>query len=107
MRPIHSKLRVIVAHSTLCNAKLRGYNVPKNTLVIPALCEIHFDERHFPDPQRFHPDRFLDADGKFRPNPAMIAFGIGKRDCMGKNLAKQETFLFTACLLHQVLGWRV
>ncbi len=69
--------------------------------MVPALCEIHYDPKHFPDPQRFDPGRFLDDQGHFVPHPTMVAFGVGKRDCLGKTLAKQETFLFSACLLHQ------
>jgi cytochrome P450 len=39
--------------------------------------------------------------GKFVAHPTMVAFGVGKRECLGKSLAKQETFLFPSCLLHQ------
>ncbi len=68
---------------------------------MPALWEIHRDPKHFPEPKEFKPERFLDSGGKFVENPAMVAFGVGKRECLGKVLAKQETFLFMACLLHQ------
>ena len=66
-----------------------------------GLCEIHYDPKHFPEPKKFDPPRFLNAEGKFVPHPTMVAFGVSKRECLGKTLAKQETFLFSACLLHQ------
>ena len=36
-----------------------------------------------------------------RPHPAVIPFGLGKRDCLGKALAKAEIFLLASHLLHQ------
>ncbi len=89
-------------HAATHDTTFKGYNFPKDSLVIPAVSEVHYDSKHFPNPERFDPDRFLDKSGRFVSNPAMIAFGIGKRECLGKTLAKQEIFLFTSCLVHQV-----
>ena len=91
-----------MSHFVTETTTLRGYTIPKHTVVKPMLCEVHADPRLFPEPEVFRADRFLDGDGKFLPHPAMVAFGVGKRECPGKTLAKQEAFLFTACLLHQV-----
>ena len=37
--------------------------------------------------------------GKYKPHPAMCQYGIGKRECPGKSLAKNEQFLFLTNLL--------
>ena len=37
---------------------------------------------------------------EFKPHRALVMFGIGKRECLGKNLAKMEFFLFLSGLLH-------
>ena len=37
----------------------------------------------------------------FKPHSALIPFGIGKRDCLGRSLAKMELFMFLSALLHQ------
>ena len=71
-----------------------------------ALTEVLHDPKHFPNPYEFKPERFLNVDqesGKlvFKPHPALIPFGIGKRDCLGRSLAKMELFLFLSALLHQ------
>ena len=71
-----------------------------------ALTEVLHDPKHFPNPYEFKPERFLNVDqesGKlvFKPHPALIPFDIGKRDCLGRSLAKMELFLFLSALLHQ------
>ena len=37
----------------------------------------------------------------FKPHHALIPFGIGKRDCLERSLAKMELFLLLSALLHQ------
>lgn len=64
--------------------------------------EVMHDPAHFSDPDRFDPTRFLDPEtGRYRPHRAMVAFGVGRRECLGRSLAKMEQYLFTAALLHQ------
>ena len=74
-------------------------------MVVFALTEVLNDPKHFPDPKKFNPERFLDTNdsGKlvYKPHKALIPFGIGKRDCLGKSLAKLELYLFLSALLHQ------
>ena len=57
------------------------------------------DEDIFDQPREFRPERFLDTHGQFVKHPSMIPFGIGKRNCLGEILARQELFLFTAVLI--------
>ena len=60
------------------------------------------DPQLFPDPSRFDPTRFLDpSTGGFVMPKGYVAFGVGKRECLGRSLAKIEQFLFTAALVHQ------
>jgi cytochrome P450 len=60
-----------------------GYRVPQRWLVRLCLGEAHEDPRHFPDPQRFDPSRFLGAvPGLDRYCP----FGAGTHSCLGDSL---------------------
>ena len=82
------------------------FRIPPDTFIAFALTEVLNDPKHFPNPNEFKPERFLETNsdsGKvvFKPHPALIPFGIGKRDCLGRSLAKLELFLFLSALLHQ------
>ncbi|XP_030584265.1 cytochrome P450 2J6-like [Archocentrus centrarchus] len=52
-------------------------------------------------PDSFNPQHFLDQDGKFRRREAFIPFSMGKRSCLGEQLARMELFLFFTSLLQR------
>ena len=63
------------------------------------LDSVMFDKAIFgDDADSFNPERFLDEEGKLQHFEAFIPFSIGKRACMGENLAKMELFLFIASM---------
>ena len=60
------------------------------------------DPENFENPEAFEPKRYIcSSSGVYKPHPLLLPFGIGKRECPGKSLAKMELFLFFATLLHQ------
>ncbi|KAL0279767.1 UNVERIFIED_CONTAM: hypothetical protein PYX00_001254 [Menopon gallinae] len=85
----------------LQETKLNGYIIPKNTTLLFSLLSLHMDEELFPDPQRFHPDRFLGPDGNFIRNNNFLPFGLGKRRCLGDILAKAFIFMVFAGIIQQ------
>uniref|UniRef100_A0A1I8GVW3 Cytochrome P450 n=1 Tax=Macrostomum lignano TaxID=282301 RepID=A0A1I8GVW3_9PLAT len=48
----------------------------------------------FPEPEKFKPERYLDAEARFSPNESVVPFGSGKRACLGESLARMELFVF-------------
>ena len=56
------------------------------------------DQAYWGDPENFRPDRFM-SEQKFRPDERNIPFGIGKRRCLGENLARMENFLLFSNLM--------
>ncbi|XP_069584382.1 cytochrome P450 2B4-like isoform X3 [Ranitomeya imitator] len=90
---------VSLPHATTTDITFRGYNLPKGTTVIPFLHSALRDKAYFEKPEEFYPGHFLDSEGQFKKNEALIPFSLGKRSCAGENLAKMEMFLFFTTLL--------
>ncbi|KAF2352186.1 Cytochrome P450 [Trinorchestia longiramus] len=90
-----------VERSTTRNTTLKGYFVPKDTIIMVGSYSIHHDPRYWNDPHKFYPERFLDETGtKFTaPKQGFFAFGSGRRQCAGELLARMELFLFTAAIV--------
>lgn len=45
------------------------------------------DEDVFPDPHSFKPERFFDEHGDLNSNNRILAYGFGRRICVGKSIA--------------------
>jgi cytochrome P450 len=68
------------------DVEVRGCRLPAGTFVNPAILLVHRSS-HWPDPERFDPDRFLGT----RPDPAIwLPFGGGSRRCLGAAFAATE-----------------
>ncbi|KAG9350980.1 hypothetical protein JZ751_024869 [Albula glossodonta] len=80
---------------------LSGFRVAKGMMVFPMLRPILRDKGEYSNPDQFHPEHFLDKNGKFLKREAFIPFSIGKRKCPGEPLARMELFLFFTCLLRR------
>ncbi|XP_053316450.1 cytochrome P450 2K6-like [Spea bombifrons] len=92
---------IAVPHATTQDVIFRGYFIPKGTEIITFLTSVLKDKAHFEKPDEFYPQHFLDSEGKFVKKEAFIPFchGLGRRSCIGENLAKMELFLFIIRLL--------
>jgi cytochrome P450 len=56
---------------------------------------MHRDPRFFPEPERFHPDRWREIN---LPKFVYLPFGAGPRVCVGASLALTESALALATL---------
>ena len=75
---------------------LRGYQIPKNSLLFTSIYHIH----HHPDlwdaPDTFDPDRWLPDRGKRAHQLSFMPFGAGQRQCIGNHMALMEGTLLLA-----------
>ncbi|XP_006096650.1 cytochrome P450 2U1 [Myotis lucifugus] len=88
-----------IPHMTSEKTVLQGYTIPKGTVIVPNLWAVHRDPAIWEKPNDFNPNRFLDDQGQLIKRETFIPFGIGKRVCMGEQLAKMELFLTFVSLM--------
>ncbi|CAG2113217.1 unnamed protein product, partial [Medioppia subpectinata] len=87
-----------VFHKALVNSKIGGYPVAQNTQVVLHQQAIMKDAKHWKNPDKFEPERFLDENGQFiQTKPvAYMPFSYGRRICPGESLAINDLFLVLA-----------
>lgn len=87
------------------NAKdthIKGYHIPKHTMIFPNLWSVHLSEKYWDNPQKFEPSRFLDEEGKIVRPDWHLPFSVGKRQCAGEGVARMELFLLLANLVQKL-----
>ena len=93
---------ILIPRSTTVDTKLAGYKIPANTFVILNMWSCMRDEKYWNEPNKFNPDRFLNADGTFEcNNPAMMPFSAGARACIGESLARSQLFIIFVSILQK------
>lgn len=77
------------------DSSIAGNTVKKGTQILFNIWNIHRDERHWEDAKEFKPYRWLDEQGKFDGHKYkhFLPFLIGKRSCIGEQIARAEIFL--------------
>ncbi|KAF7374545.1 O-methylsterigmatocystin oxidoreductase [Mycena sanguinolenta] len=74
-------------HASTADVVYNGYFIPKGTMVISNIWAMTRDESIYPEPERFNPDRFFTADGELNDDDTVLAFGFGRRICVGRHNA--------------------
>ncbi|KAG8738098.1 hypothetical protein FRC10_007291 [Ceratobasidium sp. 414] len=74
-----------------------GYRIPGNTMVIANIWGLLHDPAVYTNPGEFCPDRYF--GGEPAPDPALYAFGFGRRVCPGAHIAQQSLWLAISNIL--------
>ncbi|KAL5007821.1 hypothetical protein ScPMuIL_016627 [Solemya velum] len=92
---------IALPHYTSQDTSLDGFHIPKSTIVIANIDSVLNDPVLWNEPHKFHPERFLKADGSLEKPDEFIPFSIGRRVCLGESLARMELFLFLTSMVQR------
>ncbi|XP_046556193.1 probable cytochrome P450 12a5, mitochondrial [Haliotis rubra] len=84
---------------------LQGYRIPAGTSVVLMNQRTVKNKKYFPDPEVFRPERWMRDEEGLRSTPiptaALLPFGFGPRQCLGKRFAEQEIYLAVTKLIQK------
>jgi pentalenene oxygenase len=94
----------LFTRSAIVDTHLGKHPIPAGTVIAYSPYLIHHRPDLYPDPERFDPDRWDDAQRSPPPRDAFIPFGGGARTCIGDQFAMIEGALALATIAAR---WRL
>jgi len=88
----------IVTREALEDVEVGGYTLPKGATALLSQWAVHHDERYYPQPLQFDPQRWTPDQVAARPKMAYFPFGAGARLCIGEPFAWMEGVLLLAAI---------
>lgn len=88
----------LIGREATRDLELGGYRVKKGYTVFMSQWVNHRDPQHFPEPEAFRPERWLDGLAKRLPKYAYYPFGGGPRVCIGNTFALMEAAVILAAV---------
>jgi cytochrome P450 len=93
----------IIGRRAIADYTADNYVIPARSVVVISPYLIHHDERFFPEPDRFLPDRWTPEFKASLPPFAYLPFGGGARRCIGESFAWMELVLVASAIAQK---WR-
>lgn len=81
--------------------RVGGVSIEAGTTIIAFLYGVHHGPRHWPDPERFDPDRYGGDGPKPNRDFTYLPFGAGPRGCIGANYAMLQLLMVLSELLRR------
>ncbi|XP_063381051.1 cytochrome P450 6B2-like isoform X1 [Cydia fagiglandana] len=78
--------------------------IAKDQVVIVSVSGIHHDEKYYPEPEKFDPDRFSPENVAARHTFAYLPFGLGPRHCIGMRFARVQSWV---CIIRLLSKFRL
>ncbi|XP_070264327.1 cytochrome P450 4V2-like isoform X1 [Myotis yumanensis] len=89
----------IIARELNEDCDVGGYKVVKGSQILIIPYALHRDQKYFPDPEEFKPERFFPENSMGRHPYAYVPFSAGPRNCIGQRFAMMEEKVILSCIL--------
>jgi len=93
----------MIGRQAVRDVELGGFDVREGTILLTPPFLVQRDERWFPEPRRFDPERWVEEEEAKRPRYSYFPFGGGPRLCIGESFAWMEGELLLATIAQR---WR-
>ena len=93
----------LVGRRSIDEYRIGDYDIPLRSIIVMSQWIVHRDARHYPDPERFDPDRWTPELKARLQRFAYFPFGGGPRQCIGESFAWMELVLLVATIAQR---WR-
>ncbi|XVF03633.1 hypothetical protein REPUB_Repub05bG0009800 [Reevesia pubescens] len=104
---LHPIFPLLLPRECSKDCEVNGFQIPSKTRVIINAWAIGRDPNHWPEPEKFYPERFLNSSVDFMgTNFEFIPFGAGRRICPGILFALPNVELPLAQLLFH-FDWKL
>ncbi|KAL3518617.1 hypothetical protein ACH5RR_021206 [Cinchona calisaya] len=104
---LHPPAPLLLPRECSEQCEIYGYEIPAKTRIFVNGWAINRDPRHWTEPEKFIPERFLDSEIDFRGKTfSYIPFGGGRRICPGISFALPNIELPLAQLLYH-FDWKL
>lgn len=88
----------LLGRRALAEHEIAGHKIARGDIVLMSQYVVQRDERWFPAPERFDPERWTPEAKEARPKFSYFPFGGGTRTCIGEAFAWMEASLVIATL---------
>ncbi|KAG2110835.1 cytochrome P450 [Suillus discolor] len=93
----HPAVPLSIPHAATNDDVYNGYFIPQGATIITNTWAITHNEAKYPNPEEFKPERFFGADGKLNDDTVNVAFGAGRRICVGRYIADASIWSAMKC----------
>jgi len=100
---VSSFIPIPLPHKANASGSVNSLPIPKDTMILFNLWNIHHDLNHCKDADKFEPKRWINSNGESEKklHKSFLPFSVGKRSCIGKSLAMKEIFLYLSRLIKE------
>jgi cytochrome P450 len=94
----------VMGRRALGSYRVGEYTIPAGSIVLLSQYLMHHNEKYYPDPFKFDPERWTPEERAARPKYSYFPFGGGPRLCIGEQFAWMEGILIIATLAQR---WKI